>query len=157
MRWLDRVMGVGLALGALAVALLMLHVIVDSSLRTLFDAPLRGTIEIASFWWLVGIAFLPLAASQQRSEHLTAPVLYERLTPGAQRVWRGVALTLTLLVVGAIAYYGWGEALGNMRIGERTGAVRTLVWPTRFLIPLGAGLWAVELARQLLRRDGGDR
>src|SRR3546814_20205192 len=49
---------------------MVLHIVADVMARYLFNQPLAGTIEVVSNWYMVGVAFLPLAYVQWHREHL---------------------------------------------------------------------------------------
>jgi TRAP-type C4-dicarboxylate transport system permease small subunit len=133
-------------LAAIGTILIMFQVVIDSGSRTLLGSSLlSGTFEHVQYWWMPLIAFGGLALAEQQNEHITAPVVYDRLSPAAQRIWLlfGNAVTATLLVL--LTYIGWLSAVDARQLGESRGATNVPVWPLRFWIVLGAALYAVRV------------
>ena len=54
----------GGVIAAGATLILMVHIIVDVAMRYLANAPLPGTIEVVSYWWMVLIIFPAVALTQ---------------------------------------------------------------------------------------------
>ncbi|WP_375001683.1 TRAP transporter small permease subunit [Aeromicrobium sp. CTD01-1L150] len=123
---------------------MMLHVVADTVLRTV-GRPLPSTMDIVSYWWLVLIAFMGLAGAERADAHLRAPVLFERVIPAHRRHWSIVAVVLAVGVTSVIAFLTLLDALEAAEIREVTGAVRTVVWPLRFVVPLGLTFYALQL------------
>jgi TRAP-type C4-dicarboxylate transport system permease small subunit len=74
--------------GAIGVLLMMLHVGADIASRNIFGRPIPATNEIVSRYYMVLIAFLPLAwVEQRRRSMVSVEVLDSVLGPtGAARV-----------------------------------------------------------------------
>lgn len=136
-------------LGRVGVFLLMMHVVSDTFLRYAFNNPLPGTTEYVQHWYMVGIAFLGFAAAERRGEHIEAPLIYDRLPATVQREFTFIAVLLTIGVLLLVAWWGWDEAMTQMERGERGGAARTTIWPTRFFVPIGAIALVGELIPRL--------
>lgn len=135
--------------GRAGVFLLMIHVVLDTFLRYAFNSPLPGTTEYVQHWYMVGIAFLGFAVAERRGEHIEAPLIFDRLPPTLQREFTFVSVLLTIGVLLFIAWWGWEQAMTQLERGERGGAARTTIWPTRFFVPLGALALAIELIPRL--------
>lgn len=150
----DRTLNFGVNGGGLIAAcatfLLMVQVIVDVALRYFANAPLPGTLEIVSYWWMVLITFPALALCQRRREHVDVSLLVD-LMPELHRTLAIVAARLvTLGFVLLLAWVGWLYALEQMASGEvAMGSVTIPIWPTRFAVPLGMLLFALQLAADL--------
>jgi TRAP-type C4-dicarboxylate transport system permease small subunit len=137
--------------GRIGVVLLMLHVVADVVMRFAFDTPIVGTLEFSQFWYLIVIAFLGLALAERRDDHIAAPILFDRLSTQMKKEFTVIGSVLTIVLLLAIAWWGWEEAVTQMD-QEAAGIVSGLaIWPPRFLVPIGAVAFAIEL---LLRRFG---
>lgn len=147
---LDRVVGVLVTaaawLGAIAVVGLMIHIIADVFLRYFFNSPLPATIEIVSYWWMILVIFPGIAFTQRRKEHVDVTLLTD-LMPDTHRIGiRLLSRVLTMITVAALAYYGWLAALEQWHRGEiAMGSITILIWPMRFMVPLGMGLFLLQL------------
>lgn len=121
-----------------AIVALMLHVTADVTLRTVANSPIPGTLETVAYWWMVTIVFLGIAYTKVRNEHIAVDLLPDRL-PDRQRAVVRIGLeVVTIGVLLVLAYYGWEAAMSAMERGQRAvGITPILVWPFRFLLPLG--------------------
>lgn len=161
-RLLARTVEVATFLGAAMVALMMAHIALDVVLKYVFQAPLPGTITIVSNYYMVLVAFLPLAFAERRDGHIAVEVLTTHFAPRAQRILSVVSLLFCAAVFGALTWQSWVEAGRAMAIGafEIEFDRKLLTWPARYLLPLGAGLMTVTLlakvALALLRGPARD-
>ena len=53
-------------IGGAALILMMLHIAADVVARYIFNAPLHGTVEIVSAYYMVAVVFLPLGDDRAR-------------------------------------------------------------------------------------------
>ncbi|MCQ9384204.1 TRAP transporter small permease [Brevibacterium moorei] len=124
------------ALTAIAVVAMMLHVIAHALSRFLFSAPLYGTNEIVSFWWLPAIALLGIPAAHLQREHITVTLLTERLGPTSARACQIFAACAGGLLSAGLMVFGLREAIEKMTIGATAGVTEITTWPVYFLVPL---------------------
>ncbi len=144
-RWIDRSSLLLLVPSAAVCVVLMLHVVVDVVGRTLFNHPLPSTLEIVSDWWMVILVFGSFGYAQYRGEHVRATILTDNLPRSWQRGAEAAALLLMGAVGVLIALYGWTEALHSMAIDETlVSSTPVVVWPFKFLIPLGGLALALQ-------------
>ena len=66
-------------LAGLAVVAMMLQVTLDVTLRYLIGKPLMGTLTMVSFYYMVIVAFVPLALAEQRDAHISVDFVTEAL------------------------------------------------------------------------------
>lgn len=155
-RLADRV-AQGLALiGSLGVLALLVHVTVDVVTRNLLGRPIPATNEIVSHYYMVLIAFLPLAWVERGRAMVTVELLDAMLSEPLKRVSDVLVALLATAIYGAIAWVTWETALSNFRIGSFVDVLgyRVPIWPTYFLPPLGfvlAGLVTLLRAVQSVR------
>lgn len=144
---LGRVIDLTTLIGAVAVVLMMVHISVDVVAKYLFGMPMPGTITIVSNYYMIVVAFLPLAFAERRNGHISVEVLTVHMPMPAQRVLNVIGMLFAAAVFGALAWQGWVEAgraraIGAFEIEQNT---KLLTWPARFLLPLGCGLMCVTL------------
>ncbi len=136
----------GLALiGSLGVLALLVHVFVDVVTRNLIGRPIPATNEIVSHYYMVLIAFLPLAWVERRRAMVTVELLDLLLTDIARRISDVLVALLACAIYGVIAWVTWETALKNFAIGSFVDVLgyRVPIWPTYFLPPLGFVLAAM--------------
>ena len=152
-RILGRVVDLTTVLGALAVFLMMAHITADVAGKFLFNEPLPGTLVFVSRYYMVIVAFLSLAFAERRDAHISVEVVAERLAMGVQHRLGFFTTLLSAVIFGLLAWRGLEEAQSKQAIGafilEQDIAIP--VWPSFYLLPLGAGLMSLVLAFKLVR------
>lgn len=136
--------------GSVGVLLMMLHVGADIVARNLFGRPLPATNEIVSRYYMVFIAFLPLAWVERRRGMVSVEVVESLMPPRMLRASDILVAVLATAIYGVLAYTTWFDALSAFRSGRSVIALNILipVWPTYFLPPVGFTLAAaVTLVR----------
>ena len=91
------------SLAGIIVLMLVAHVTIDVVMRFAFDTPLNSTILYVSAFYMVAIAFLPLAAVEQNDSHIAVELLVERFPTKVQSFLAGLALLLTCIVTATVA------------------------------------------------------
>jgi len=135
---------------------MVVHVTADVAGRTLLGRPLPGTAEIVTAWYMVAAVCLPWAQLAARDGHLRAE-LVARWLPARPRAWLdGVVRLVVAIYFGLLAWQSAVEALRHTARGEvqQAGALYLPVWPTRWLLPVAAGLAAACLLFALARPSG---
>ncbi|SFJ90972.1 TRAP transporter small permease [Celeribacter neptunius] len=146
-----------IALGA--GALMMTHVTVDVISRTLFNHPLPGTGEITASYYMIAVAFLPLAWVSWRDQHVTADLFVSQMGPRLQKLVALLTDLLAIAYVSTFVWQTWLSALSKTRRGEvwEIFGGYLPIWPTRWLLPIGgAAMVLVLVIKLLLRLSGGD-
>lgn len=148
----------GLAtIGRFVLLIAMLHVSIDVVLRYVFNMPLTGTIEISSYYYMLAVVFLPLAAVEQRNGHISVEIIAQHLGLNAQRILIGFVCIVSAVFYGLLTWRTWLEALEKMHVRETYASSMNLeIWQPRFLLPLGCGLLTVVLLWKAYRLFSGD-
>lgn len=156
-RVLDGLSGSLAAIGSLVLLVTMLHVSVDVICRFFFNMPLSGTIEISSFYYMIAVVFLPLAAVEQKNGHIAVEILAQRLGEGAQRILIAFVSILSAIFYALLTWRSWIEAVEKAHVGEvYSGSLNLSIWPPRFLMPIGCGLITIVLLWKAFRLLSGD-
>ncbi len=156
LRWLEIPINLLLWVALIAGFLMMIHVGVDVTGRTFFNRPLQGTTEIVAGWYMVAICYLPWAWLTQSNNHIVAGV-FERIGTRWFGYWLEVVVKVFMLVY--VLVFGWQTALravAQTRAGEVWEAAGGFipVWPSRWTLPIGAGLMAIYLVLRIVRDAG---
>lgn len=144
---------------AVVVVMLVLHVTADVTMRYVFNAPLNGTILYVATYYMVAIAFLPLAAVQARDAHISVELVTSLLPTWLERTLMALGLLLTLLVMAALTMRGWEVAMGRHAVGSfaMESRVRISTWQSYFLLPVGFGLMFLVTVYKLICFVSGAR
>lgn len=133
------------ALGALATLALLIHVSADVALRSLRGTPIPATYEIVTHYYMVGLAFLPLAWVERQGGMVRIDVVHGLLPLRAQRISDRAVTLVSMLVYALLAWVTWRTAMTNTGNGSfiMTNGVRVVTWPAYWLPPVGLALAAL--------------
>lgn len=135
-----------------ALVLMMLQISADVICRNVFNAPLPQTVEFVSFYYMVAVVFLPMAAVEFSGHHVSVGLLSARLGPRGRRVLQFIAMAAAFVYFALMAWQTGIVAIENYEIGEYSmGAVSLPVWPGRFTLPAGCGLYAMVLLLRMVQ------
>lgn len=136
---------------ALALALMMLHVTADVIGKYIFNSPIPGTAEVVASYYMVTAVFLPLAWVEVSEGSIVVELLYGLFPSAAKKVLLAVATALSACFYGGLAWLSWAPALHAWKIGEVVeGTWRVVIWPTKFLLPLGLALACLVMIIRLV-------
>lgn len=138
--------------GSIGVLLMMLHVGADILARNLWGRPLPATNEIVSRYYMVFIAFLPLAWVERRRGMVAVEVVDTLIGPRVKRASDVLVALLACAVYAVMCYTTWLNALSGFRSGSSVIVLNYVipVWPSHFLPPAGFALAAaIVLVRAL--------
>ncbi|MGX1307515.1 TRAP-type C4-dicarboxylate transport system permease small subunit [Amorphus suaedae] len=155
----NRAMNVTAVLASLGALVMMVHICAEVVSRNLFGTPIPATVEIVSQYYMVLLAFLPIAWLERRGGMVSVEAIDFLLSPAARR-WSDVSVSLVSAAVYAgLAYTTWLVALKNYATGTFVTALEVALptWPTYFLPPLGFALAVlVTLFRAVALATGVD-
>tara|TARA_R100000935_G_scaffold58904_1_gene99398 strand:+ start:24463 stop:24972 length:510 start_codon:yes stop_codon:yes gene_type:complete len=146
-------------LAGIAIVAMMLQVTVDVTLRYLFGMQLMGTLTIVSYYYMVIVAFVPLALAERRGAHISVEFVTDHLPPRIRHHLAGLILLPTAAVGFILTWRTFETATRAFRTGaaEVNGFSRVPVWPAYYALPLGAGLMTLiivlKFAAYALNRD----
>lgn len=138
-------------IAALALLLMMLHVTADVFGKYVFNAPIPGTAEVVASYYMVAAVFLPLAWVEIREGSIIVELIYQMFGRRAKTFCLLIATTLSALFYGGLAWLSFAPAIQAWRIGEIVeGAWRVVIWPTKFLLPLGLALACLVMVLRMI-------
>lgn len=166
LKWIDWPIRVLMWAGLFFGFLMMAHVAVDVTGRVLFNHPFSGTTEVVSAYYMVAVAYMPLAWIAREDDHIVVELFTRNLSPVRLLILRTV---MNLATGGYVFFLGWqtlGSALEEFHANEQweTASGFLPVWPSRFMVPMAGFLMGVFLflvafrdAAGLLRRRAEGR
>jgi TRAP-type C4-dicarboxylate transport system permease small subunit len=144
--WLSNVL---LVLGGVAMALMMINVVVDIVTRNVFRLAVPATLELVSYYYMVAVAFLPLAFVQRYRGHVMIELFTMWLPARVNAFIDGTVYLLGAVALAIFTYAAFGKAVYMTGIGEmQFGIIDVVVWPGRWFVPIGVGAMALQLALQ---------
>ena len=144
-----------LAMGAACIFILvmMLHVTLDVLGKYIFATPAPATIETVRLYYMVALVFLPFAYIARGEGHIFVELFTRKMADRPRAFLDGLMGMLTLLWVGALAWYAGEEAV-TVTISlefEETAAGLLYMWPSRWFVPLGSGIMALAVILRLVQ------
>ena len=145
-RWL-------LFIAVLAGAAMMLHVAVDVFSRTVFGRPLSATNTVAARYYMVALAFLPLAFVSRTMGQISVDVFTASLRGWTRRGVEAFTGLLTLAYLGLVTWQATVSANRRTLSGEFVDLQVMIVptWPGRWIVPLACGVLFLHVAIRLWR------
>lgn len=133
--------------------LMMMHITVDVAGRVLFNHPLEGTIEVVAGYYMVAIAFLPLAYIVGHEGHIVVELFTRGLSPRGKFRLGTVVDVVTFAYMSLFAWQTTIEAVEQTEVGEvwETATEFIAIWPSRWLLPAGCTLMAAYLLYRITR------
>jgi TRAP-type C4-dicarboxylate transport system permease small subunit len=134
--------------GAVATVALMLHVVADIVMRNIWNAPIPATYEVVTNYYMVALAFVPLAWVEKSGAMVQVEVINGALSPLMMRLSDLLVALISATVYVALAWVTWQVAVRNTGVGSFVLANQTRVptWPAYWLPPLGFTLAALATA-----------
>lgn len=136
-------------IAAVAIFLLMVLGTAQILLRTVFNSPIAGYIDLVELS-MAGMAFLGAAYCQRLGAHIRMEILVARLRGRWLWALEVFGTTVALIIIGVLVWYGWGHFLRSYTLGDTTIDAEFPVWPSKLLVPVAFALWWIRLAIQLV-------
>lgn len=132
-------------IAAIAVIAMMLTVASDAFARQVFNTRVPFVSVIVANYFMVAIAFLPLALAEAQDRHISVDLVYGRLPPLAQRFVALAIHVLAALTCAGLTWTMWDEAMRRYTSGSVAveDGVSMAIWQGYFLLPAGFALLAL--------------
>ena len=145
-RFSDLIGQFGLFLSGIFIVLMMLHIVADVASDFLFDRPLLGTLEVVSYYYMIGVVFLPLAFIEKIDAHISVDMLYIRFSDKIKIIVYCLSCFVGLLFYALFVYLSFSYAFDSTRNSETIMAnFNFYIWPARWLLPIGFGMYCLAL------------
>ena len=136
----------GLALlGAVGVVAMLIHITAYVIMRNLASAPIPATVEVVSYYYMVAIAFLPLAWAERRGDMISVEIFSHLLVGRVGRVNAVFVSAVTFAAYLVLTYTTWTVAMRQFaaRSYVISLSVAVPVWPSYFILPVAFALAAL--------------
>ncbi|MDO5604162.1 MAG: TRAP transporter small permease [Paracoccus sp. (in: a-proteobacteria)] len=151
LRWLTTLLG---WIAGLAVLLMMFHVVGDVVGKYFFNRPIPGTAEVVANYYMIATVFLSLAYIEAKNSAISVELVYEMVGPRLQQVMVRVGQVVTLIFFAGLGWFSWDMAMRAYRINETVDGIwRVVIWPAKFMLPLGLAVACLVLLIRLFRGD----
>lgn len=136
-------------LAAAAIMALMLLGVLQIVMRTVFNNPIDGYIDLVELS-MASMAFLGAAYTQRLGSHIRMEMLVGRLAGRSLWALEALGAALALFIIGVLIYYSFGHFLRAYTLGDTTIDAEYQVWPSKLLVPIAFSIWWIRLALQFL-------
>lgn len=154
---LEKLANVLVVIASISLVAMMLHIVLDVALKYTLNRPIQGTLEVVSFYYMVLSVFMPLALVDLRREAISVDVFFNLFPRPIKLACVVVTLVLAVLTLGALGLRSGLDAMHAWSIGDTAmGVAEVVIWPSRFVLPLGyfaAALVALWQLRGVLWGD----
>ncbi len=125
--------------GAIGTVAMMFHICIDVVLRDFFRISLVTTPEVVARYYMVIVAFLPLAWLERQNGMISVELLEWALGPRARQVSDILVALLSALIYGVLAWATTRSALQHFSVGTFVEFTdyKMPVWHSFLLPPLG--------------------
>lgn len=129
-----------LALAAIAVLGILMTVALDISLRAMANASFSSTIEIVSFYYMIPLAFFPIATLELTDGHIDTDLFFLLFPPLIKALAILVAGGLAVAIYSVLTFVTFNQAIVSTRTNELAMGVNLLpIWPVRWVLPVAFG------------------
>lgn len=148
--WCSRLL---LVLSCLALLAMALHVTADVVMRTFFNSPIPGTLEIGTHYYMVAVSFLALGWVQVRDGHVAVEFLVHSLRARPRMVLEFFALLVTFVFSLFYLNMSWVSAAQKTARGEYVLSQERvlMIWPSRWILVVSIAAFSLVLLVQLVR------
>ena len=124
--------------------LMMLNITLDVVLKAVFNAPIQGTVEVSSYYYMVAVVMLPMAFVELEDDQISVDLLFNHFPAAIRSICLLITLSLTAGVLCIMAWRTGQDAVRAFKVGEVVmGSREVIVWPARCMLPLGFSLAAI--------------
>lgn len=140
-------------LAALLLLLMAIHITADVAMRNLFGAPIAGTLEFGTYYYMVAASFLALGYAQLHDHNISVDILVYSAPARTRMLVEFVALVISLIYAVAFTYASLVVALEKTRKGEFAliQYFNLEIWPSRWILVISGAIFSLVLLAQILR------
>jgi TRAP-type C4-dicarboxylate transport system permease small subunit len=136
-------------LAAFAIMALMLLGVAQIVLRTVFNNPIDGYIDLVELS-MASMAFLGAAYTQRIGSHIRMEMLIGNLKGRSLWALEALGAALAMFIIGVLIYYSYGHFMRALTLGDTTIDAEYPTWPSKLLVPIAFSIWWVRLALQFV-------
>jgi|SRR5699024_1996869 len=137
---------------------MMIWIFLDIAMRTIFNSPIKGTLEVTGEFFMVFMVFLAISYTQKNGGHIKVNLLEERFTSSVRRIVNVITRVIAAFIFLLIGYFNFMEGLNyiDMNIQSR-GVLNYPLSPSLFIISLGFFTLSIRLLIEALYNSYTDK
>lgn len=139
-------------IASIGLILMMVQTVIDVIADNFFGKPIAGNLEIISVYHMVLVVFLPIAMVEWKHENIQVDLFYLMMPTWLKRLSLAFGYLICVIFFAILARQTWIDAVGSWRKNElMMAAVYVLVWPAKFILPIGFGAIALVSVRHFFK------
>ena len=139
-------------IGGFCILLMTLIVTYNVVMRYVFHSPVGWSLEITGYL-MIACVFLPLALNQSEERQIKVDLIHSRLSPGVKSAVDLTTTIIALVFFALLTWKGWDLAYFSFKHGlASTTAMKTPLFPSQLLIPIGAFMICIRFLIQIHRQ-----
>ncbi|MBW3098968.1 TRAP transporter small permease [Pseudohoeflea coraliihabitans] len=146
-RALARILDATQVIAAILVIAMMVHIVLDVVIKFTTSQGFPATVEIVTHYYMVGVAFLPVAFAERMNAHISVEVLTQTLSDRLQNFALYISWLLSIVVYSVLTYRTFLDAEKKRDVVAFifTQGVRIDIWPSYYFLPIGFALMTLTL------------
>jgi TRAP-type C4-dicarboxylate transport system permease small subunit len=136
-------------LAAFAIMALMLLGVAQIVLRTVFNNPIDGYIDLVELS-MASMAFLGAAYTQRIGSPIRMEMVIGNLKGRSLWALEALGAALAMFIIGVLIYYSYGHFMRAFTLGDTTIDAEYPTWPSKLLVPIAFSIWWARLALQFV-------
>lgn len=150
--FLFRMSRVLILIAGIGLLLMMIQTVVDVIADNFFGQPIAGNLEIISVYHMVLVVFLPLAMVEWKHENIQVDLFYLTMPTWFQRFSLMLGYLICAIFFAMLTRQTGIDAIVSFRKNEvLMASVYVLVWPAKFILPIGFAAITLVSIRHLFR------
>ncbi len=138
------------AVSSLSLFVIMVFIVLDVSLRYLFNKPIKGSYELVSLAMLFTV-FLGFAYAQARKSLIHVTIILKMLPGRLKYVVWSLGNVLSTVIAVMLAQASFQQAGKSLLSGTNTGVLYIPIYPFYYVVFVGFALLAVMLLIDTVR------
>ena len=127
--------------GGFGVIAMMLNIVADVIAKLVWNAPIQGTVEMSSYYYMVALVMLPMAFVEMQDQQISVDLLFNHFPNWLQKLALFLSCIAAAAILVVMAWRTGLDAVRALRVGEVVmGGREVIVWPSRMVLPFGFGL-----------------
>lgn len=158
-RWLRIVDQASIFIAVFAIAMIMVAVSLDATLRYVFNSPLQWSFEVVRYYLMVAGIYFALSNTFTNGDHVNITLFRDMMSKRTRNFLDIIWCLLAAVIFGFLVYGTWGNVVEAWEYDDFImGYILWPSWLSHLPIPLGCALFVLRLIHHciILATTGDD-
>lgn len=140
------------SIGGVCLVLMMLQMVLDVILKFFLNAPIEGSLEVVSYYYMVAVVFLPFGLVELKHEHINVDMFVSWMPMGWKNAIYILAGVMALVFLSMLTYQTTIDALHATSINEVVMGTRLVpIWLAKWALPVGFFVMMLAVGANILQ------